>query len=310
MSNIIFMGTPEFAVPSLQALAHSSQHRLVGVVTRPDQPSGRGRTQTPSPVKRAALELGLSLIQPARLRDPQSMARLLDWSPDLIVVAAFGQILKPEVLELPAHGCLNVHASLLPRHRGAAPIPAAILAGDPETGVTIMKIDAGLDTGPILSSRSFPILPDDTTGSLTVRLAALGAGLLLETLPPYLAGELRPFPQDSSLATYAGQLRKEHGKLDFSLPAYDLSRRVRAFYPWPGAFALWHGQPLKILRATSSPGTPATPPGTVLDFDSLPGVVSSEGVLLLEVVQPPGKKPMSGADFSRGVRGFIGTVLV
>ncbi len=249
VAKIVFMGTPEFAVPSLRALAE--HHTLVGVVTQPDRPTGRGQQVVASPVKQFAVQAGLPLIQPRKLKEPEAMGQLAAWAPDVIVVAAFGQILKPAVLDLPPHHCLNVHASRLPRHRGAAPIPAAILAGDAETGVTIMQMDAGLDTGPILAQRSEPIRPDDTTLTLGERLARLGAALLVEVLPDYLAGKLTAQPQDHTRATVAPQLKKEDGHLDFSRPAVELERRVRAFRPWPGAFASWSGRPLKIICAAA-----------------------------------------------------------
>jgi methionyl-tRNA formyltransferase len=313
MARIVFMGTPSFAVATLQALA--AAHTIVGVVTQPDRPSGRGRRLELPPVKAFALSAGLPIIQPQRLREPAALAQLQAWAPDLIVVAAFGQILRPAVLDLPAHGCLNVHGSLLPRHRGAAPIAAALLAGEGETGITIMRMDPGLDTGPMLGQRALPILPDDTTGSLTDRLAPLGAALLLEVIPAYLAGQLPPVPQDDAQATYAPQLKKDDARLDFTRPALELERRVRAYNPWPGAFAPWPdpaaAQPrlLKIMRAAvlserlgESGEVVATPQG--------PAVGADASALLLLEVQPPGKRPMSAADFARGARGFIGSRLI
>jgi methionyl-tRNA formyltransferase len=230
------------------------------------------------------------------------MARLRDWNPDLIVVAAFGQILRPEVLDLPRHGCINVHASLLPRWRGAAPIQAAILAGDAETGITIMKMDPGVDTGPLLSRRSLPIAPDDTAGTLFEKLAPLGAGLLLETLPAYLSGDLLPQPQEEDQASYAPMLKKEDGLLDFTHPAGDLARRVRAFHPWPGASMAWRGGRLKIQRARPESGKAA--PGETLTFRGWPAVGTADGLLVLEQVQPAGKKPMSGKAFLAGERNW------
>jgi len=209
MARVIFMGTPEFAVPVLVALAET--HQVVGVVTQPDRPAGRGRRLTASPVKQVALEHGLPLFQPQSLRLPAAVAQLAAWRPEVIIVAAFGQILRQDVLDLPPHGCLNVHGSLLPRWRGAAPVAAAILAGDEITGVTIMQMDVGLDTGPILAQREEPIRPDDTRATLGERLARLGAALLVETLPAYLAGDLLPRPQPEEGVTYARQLRKEDG---------------------------------------------------------------------------------------------------
>ena len=306
MARVVFMGSPDFAVPSLRALCAGQS--VVGVVTQPDRPAGRGRRLADSAVKVAARELGLPTIQPETLRAPDALAALRDWSPDAIVVAAFGQILWKDVLDLPPFGCINVHASLLPRHRGAAPIPTAILAGDAETGVTIMKMDAGLDTGPILARRSEAIRPDDTTATLTARLARLGADLLVGTLPACLAGQIAPQPQDEARATYAKQLRKEDGQLDWSRSADELARWVRAFFPWPGAFTLWEGQPLKILRAHADPNLSA-PPGHVFDAEGQPAVGTPGGALVLDEIQPAGRKPMPAADFARGARHFIGVTL-
>ncbi|MBI3761550.1 MAG: methionyl-tRNA formyltransferase, partial [Chloroflexi bacterium] len=291
---------------SLRALC--AGHEIVGVVTQPDRPAGRGRRLAESAVKVTARELGLPIIQPETLRAPDALAALRDWSPEVIVVAAFGQILRKEVLDLPPFGCVNVHASLLPRHRGASPIPAAILAGDAETGVTVMKMDAGLDTGPILARRAEAIHPDDTTATLTVRLARLGAELLSETLPAYLARQITPQPQDDSQATYAKQLRKEDGQLNWSRPADELARRVRAFFPWPGAFTLWEGQPLKILRARADPNLSAAP-GVVFMVEGTAAIGTASGALVLDEVQPAGRKPMPAADFARGTRHFIGVTL-
>ncbi|RLC85461.1 MAG: methionyl-tRNA formyltransferase, partial [Chloroflexi bacterium] len=223
------MGAADFAAPTLEALANARDLNLVGVVTQPDRAIGRGRQIRFSRLKRAALERDLPLFQPESLHQSAAVARLAAWTPDLIVVAAFGQILTPDVLNLPPHGCINVHASLLPRWRGAAPVSAAILAGDDITGVTIMRMDAGLDTGPVLAQRKEPILSNDTWGTLEERLARLGADLLLETLPAYLAGKLAPQPQPEDGVTYAERICKQDGLLDWSLPAVELDRRVRAF---------------------------------------------------------------------------------
>jgi methionyl-tRNA formyltransferase len=312
MARIVFMGTPDFAVASLQALAQA--HTILGVVTQPDRPAGRGRQTVPPPVKDFALQAGLPVIQPQRLREPEAMAQLQAWAPELIVMAAFGQILRPAVLDLPPRGCLNVHASLLPRHRGAAPVAAAILAGDAQTGVTIMRIDPGLDTGPILAQRSLTISPDDTTATLTERLASLGADLLLDVIPDYLAGRLQPTLQDDSRATYAPQLKKVDGKLDFTRPAVELERKVRAFNPWPGAYALWPDpaggppRPLKVMyakvlseRVGTSGEVVATPDGPAVGCDA--------GALILDVVQPPGKRAMPSSQFVNGARSFIGSRL-
>jgi len=308
MARVVFMGTPEFAVPVLEALAGA--HRVVGVVTQPDRPAGRGRRLAPSPVKQVALEHGLPLFHPQSLRTPGAVAQLTAWNPEVIVVAAFGQILRRGVLDLPPCGCLNVHASLLPRWRGAAPVPAAILAGDEVTGVTIMQMDAGLDTGPILAQREEPIRSDDTRATLEGRLARLGAGLLVETLPAYLEGNLLPRPQPEEGVTYARQLRKEDGLLDWSRPAAELDRRVRAFTPWPGAFTMWHGQRLKVLRAVPLPAWRGdAPPDTVVALADGVAVAASEGALRLEEVQLAGKRPMDIAPFLRGQHNFVGSRL-
>lgn len=297
-NNIVFMGSPDFAVPALRSLA--AHYPICGVVTQPDKPSGRGLTLTPPPVKVAALELGLPFIQPEKLRAPEAFEQLRSWAPDLIVVAAFGQILRQNLLDLPPLGCLNIHASLLPRHRGAAPIQAAILAGDAQTGITIMKMDAGLDTGPMLSQRAIPITPEDTGGSLFEKLSQLGGELLLEILPAYLSGELAPRPQPETGATYFGMIKKEDGRLDFTRPVAELERRVRAFYPWPGTYLEWNGAPLKIHKAHVAAGQGR--PGARLVLDSLPALAAADGLLVFDELQPAGKKPMSGKAFLAGGR--------
>ncbi len=295
----MFMGSPEFALPTLNMLV---QHfSVVGVVTQPDRPSGRGRTLTPPPVKVVAQQLGIETIQPNRLKDAGVWEKLVEWSPDVIVVAAFGQILRQNVLDLPRYGCVNVHASLLPRWRGAAPIQAAILHGDEVSGVTIMKMDAGIDTGPILAQRSIPIQADDDAESLGKKLATLGAELLIETLPAYLCGEIQPQPQDESRATYAPMLKKEEGELSFLQPAEYLERKIRAYFPWPGAFMIWDSQLLKVKRAFVLQQN-LIPAGKRSVVDGLPAIGTADGVLVLREVQPAGKKWMSGEEFLRGAR--------
>lgn len=298
---IVFMGSPDFAIPTLRELAR--HYQVVGVVTQPDRPAGRGRVLTPPPVKVLASELGIDIIQPERLREPAAQEQLAAWSPDLIVVTAFGQILRRRVLELPPLGCINVHASLLPRWRGAAPIQAAILHGDAHTGATIMRMDAGIDTGAILRQERMAIRPDDTAGTLSGRLAESGARLLIETLPDYLAGAIEPQAQDEQYATYAPMLAKEEGLLDVQQPAAALERRVRAFSPWPGAFIPWQDGFLKIHQSHVQPG-PAGPAGRRLVIAGLPALTTVEGCLVLDIVQPPGKKSMSGEDFLRGARAW------
>jgi methionyl-tRNA formyltransferase len=299
-TTIVFMGSPDFAVPSLRRLAE--YFSVVGVVTQPDRPAGRGRKTSAPPVKHVAADLEIPVIQPRRLsRDQDAMRKLQAWDPDLIVVAAFGQILKPDVLELPMHGCLNVHGSLLPRWRGAAPLNAAILHGDRETGVTIMKMDAGLDTGPILNQQAMPIRDDDTAGSLFHKMAKLGAELLINTIPAYLQGEMMPKPQDDALATYAPMLTKADGELDFNQTAAYLSRQVRAYQPWPGTFFAWQGSRIKVHTAHAiqkpSPGN-----GKLIIVDGYPAVGTMDGILVLDQVQPAGKKSMPGDVFLHGVK--------
>lgn len=315
MTRIVFMGSPEFAVPTLKKLADKNTTRtqpyeVVGVVTQPDRPSGRGREVKPPAVKTLALELGLDIIQPEKLRAPEAMEKLHHWQPDLIVVAAFGQILREEVLALPAKGCINVHASLLPRWRGAAPIQAAISAGDGETGITIMKMDRGVDTGAILSQRAIPIEEDDTGGSLTKKLAVLGADLLNECLPGYLSGELQLRPQDESKATYAPMLKKEDARLDLTRDAVELARRVRALNPRPGAFIEWKAEMLKLHRAhcvkrmPQMTGAGEVQMGQRLIYEGNPAISTNDGLLIFDEVQPAGKKPMSGKAFLAGARGW------
>jgi methionyl-tRNA formyltransferase len=300
MVRVVFMGSPDFALPSLRALANV--YEVVGVVTQPDRASGRGRQLKSPPVKVVAQELEIPVIQPEKLREPEAMQQLREWNPDLIVVAAFGQILRRDVLDLPRYGCINVHASLLPRWRGAAPINAAILHGDPETGITIMKMDAGLDTGPILSQRSIRLTRDDTAGSVTEKLSQIGAELLIETLPDYLSGKIQPVDQPEEGTTYAPMLKKEEGRLDFTRPAEELERRIRAFNPWPGAFMDLEGALLKVHRARAEPAEAEV--GERLIYQAQPAVGTGNGILILDEVQPGGKKPMSGQSFLAGARNW------
>ena len=300
MTRIVFMGSPDFAVPTLRLLA--IYHEVIGVVTQPDRESGRGRALTSPPIKTLANELGLNVIQPEKVRLPEAMDQLRRWSPDLIVVAAFGQILKMDVLGLPPLGCLNVHASLLPRWRGAAPIQAAFLAGDHETGVTIMKMDQGVDTGGSLQQRAIKIEEDDTAGSLSERLSQLGADVLIETLPLYVSGELKPKPQDETKATYAPMLKKEDGLLDFTQPVEELVQRVQAFNPWPGAYLVWKDAMLKVHRAHA--GMETALQGQRLVYRGHPAVGVRGGLLILDEVQPAGKKSMGGKAFLAGNRGW------
>jgi methionyl-tRNA formyltransferase len=301
VSRIVFMGSPDFAVPVIRRL--TDQYRVVGVVTQPDRPAGRGRVLKSPSVKVFAVERHLPVIQPRKLSEQEAMQQLQQWAPDLIVVAAFGQILRPDVLNLPRFGCINVHASLLPRWRGAAPIQAAILNGDDHTGITIMLMNPGVDTGPILSQASISIAPEDTSGSLSVKLSQLGAEQLVKTLPKYLGGALTPQPQDDSCATFAYLLKKEQGLLDFSRPALELERKVRAFNPWPGAYTYWKDQMLKIHRAHIIESS-VDLAGKRIVFQGLPAISTTKGTLILDELQPSGKNILDGKTFLRGARGW------
>jgi methionyl-tRNA formyltransferase len=308
MSRLVFMGTPEFAVPVLDALTQT-RNEIVGVFTRPDQPAGRGQKLHASPVKQLAQARGLPIFQPKTFRKPESAAMLRDLAPDLVLVAAYGLILPPDVLAIPPLGSVNTHASLLPRHRGAAPIMAAILAGDKETGITLMQMDAGLDTGPILMARAIPIDEQDTTGTLTDKLARVAAGLVYDSLPLILRGELVSQPQDESRATVFKTVKKEEGLIDWSQPAEEIARRVRAFNPWPSAYSYWNGVQLKILRAKAAGGAPQAEPGRVIQPPDRVAVATGEGALVLQELQLAGKRAMSAEEFVRGQRGFIEAVL-
>jgi methionyl-tRNA formyltransferase len=309
MNRIVFMGTPEFAIPTLAMLAES--YEIVGVFTQPDKPAGRGQQLTASPVKQwaASRAHGLPVFQPRTLRDDSVQAQLAELKPDAIVVAAFGLLLPKPVLDLPPHGCINVHASLLPKYRGAAPIPAAILNGESQTGITLMRMDQGLDTGPMLAQDSSFIRPDDTTGTLSARLAELGAQLLAKTLPRWIAGEITPQPQDEIQATFAPKLNKQDGRLDWSQTAIELDRRVRAFSPWPGTFTFWNEKLLHILSVQVTGRRAAGVAGTVVKDEEGIGIVTGDGVLRLVKVQLEGKRAMSAQDFTRGQPAFIGSVL-
>ena len=309
---IVFMGTPEFSVPALEMLV-KSEHILVAVYTQPDKSKGRGRIPITSPVKRVALEHGLEVLQPVSLRDHTEIERLAALKPDVIIVAAFGQILPQSVLDVPGFGCLNIHPSLLPKYRGASPIPAAILAGDGETGVTIMLMDAGMDTGPILAQSTVEIEPYDTTASLTPKLAEAGARLLAETLPLWLDRLLTPQPQEESGASYTYPITKNEGAIDWQLSADEIWRRVRAFDPWPGCYTRWQGRSIKILEAVPLHKKGDVVPGRVVALESgqaaAVGVETSDGVLGLLSIQLEGKRAIPVTDFLRGQRGFVGDML-
>ncbi|HRN68109.1 MAG TPA: methionyl-tRNA formyltransferase [Promineifilum sp.] len=307
VARIIFMGTPEFAVPCLTTLIETQT--VVGVVTQPDKPAGRGNRLRPSPVKVAAEAAGIPVYQPKSLRKEEAAAPLREWQPDLIVVAAFGQILRPHVLYLSPRGSLNVHASLLPRWRGASPIQHAILAGDETTGVTLMKMDEGLDTGAMYVQESLSIDPRETAATLHDRLAALGAAMLRRHLDDILDGRLSPTPQGDAGFTYAPMIRKEAGEIDWQRDAGSLDRHIRAMTPWPGAFTWWGGEPLKVLGARPLDFSPSGVPGQVVFTPEGIIVVAGSGGLLLDTIQAPGKRAMAAEEFVRGHPELAGAVL-
>ncbi len=326
MLRIIYMGTPHFAVPALEALiAHAAPGKLLSegyeiatVVTRPDKPAGRGREIIYSPVKQVALAHNIPVWQPGSFKKSENSTALAAYQADLYIVAAFGQILPQAVLDQPKYGTLNIHASLLPKYRGADPIAEAILQGETESGVTIMLLDAGIDTGPTLLSRSIPVAEDETTGSFTPKLAELGAQALLEALPQWIAGNITPQPQNELRATHTRMLRKEDGLLSWQKPATVLARQVRAYTPWPGSYTHWNGKLLKILEAhplsvevetlaqTVQPGLVSTREEV---GHSVLAVVTGAGFLIVTRIQLEGKKAMSAEEFLRGYGQIAGNVL-
>jgi methionyl-tRNA formyltransferase len=294
---VIFAGTPEFALASLRAIVEAGI-RPIAVLTQPDRPAGRGRRLTPSPVKKYALAQELDVLQPATLKDPEVLSMLADLEPDVMIVAAYGLLLPQAVLDIPVHGCINVHASLLPRWRGAAPIQAAILAGDAETGVSLMRMEAGLDTGPVYVSAAIPIVATATAGDVHDQLAELGGRLLVEHWPALMDGSLEPIPQDEAAATYAGKIRPANAVLDWTRPASELQRTVRAYNPVPGARFEFGGETIKCWRASLGDET-ARPAGKVLraDADGIEVACGAGSLRLLEL-QRPGRKRVSAAEFA------------
>lgn len=298
-SKILFAGTPEFALASLKALAGAG-YAIPAVITRPDRAAGRGRRLTASPVKAWAREAGLNVLQPPDWQDASLARQLKDFGADLLVVAAYGAILPAFALKACRLGAVNVHASLLPRWRGASPVAAAILAGDSHTGVTLMQMDAGLDTGPVLATRRIRIEPHETTGALEFRLARLGAELLLECLPAILAGAVEGVPQDADRSSYAPLISKRQGRLDWSQSAEALARRVRAFDPWPVAHAIWDERPLRLWQAQALDAPPGSP-GRVVNISGRGmDVATTAGVLRVRDVQLPGRRRMPAGDAARG----------
>jgi methionyl-tRNA formyltransferase len=300
--SLIFAGTPEFSVPALEALV-ASRHRMLAVYTQPDRPAGRGQQVTMSAVKQCALKHGLPVEQPLTLKDPAAVERLAQWQADLMIVVAYGLLLPKSVLETPRLGCVNIHASLLPRWRGAAPIQRAIQAGDKETGVTIMQMDVGLDTGPMLLERVTAIDARETAATLHDRLSMLGAEAVLEAIEAIAAGRATPREQPQEGATYAAKIRKEEALIDWSRPAVEIDRQVRAFNPWPIAETRWNGQQLRVWEALPLDRNASAAPGTVVatSGDGIE-VATGEGILLLTRVQVAGRKAMPAADFLKAHR--------
>lgn len=311
---IVFMGTPEFAVPPLHYLIVNG-HSVVAVYTPPDKPSGRGRALAEPPVKRAALSLNLPVVQIPNLKKAETIAQLAALQPEAIVVAALGQILPQAVLDIPCYGCINIHPALLPRHRGASPIAAAILAGDEFTGVSIMRMDAGLDTGPVFTQARIPISEQDTTASLTNKLSQVAARVLAEVLVALERNELTPQPQNEAEASYSGEIAREQGKIDWQLPAADIWRRVRAYQPWPGCYTAWQDKQLKIIEAVPLPEEGEVKAGQVVALAAQQasgaafGIGTGKGLLGILNVQLEGKRVVSAAEFLRGQRDFIGATL-
>jgi methionyl-tRNA formyltransferase len=318
VARIVFMGTPDFSVPALRALLDTPHFEVVGVVTQPDRPAGRGQRMQMSPVKRVALGAGLPVIQPLKAHEPAALDQLRAWAPDFLVVVAFGQILRQPVLDLPRIAPVNVHASLLPRWRGAAPIQAAIRAGDRCTGITTMIMEAGLDSGPLLLQDSIPIEPAETGQTLHDKLAPLGARLLIHTLEWLVSGSIAPHPQpdNPALITHAPQLRREDGALDWTTSAIAIDRHVRAFTPWPGTFTLWDGRRLKVLSGFPStasldlaPGQVASTAATPLDGLGPLVIATGDGVYLPLRLQLEGRQPLSAEAFCNGAPDFVGSTL-
>ena len=308
---VVFMGTPKFAVPALRALVERG-HVVAGVFTQPDRRAGRGRKLRASPVKIFSEERGLPVFQPRSLRQDTESARsnLAELAPDAVIVAAYGLFLPDEVLRLPRLGCLNIHPSLLPRHRGPSPVTTAILDGDEATGVTIMLLDEGMDTGPILAQQETRIAADETAEELTERLFELGANLLVDSLDRWEQGQIVPTPQNDEAASVTSRLEREDGRIDWSQSADSLARRVRAFTPWPGAFTTWRGRTLKVLSARSLDVSLDGTPGTVVRLDdSVIAVLTGSGALEVQNLQIEGRLAMSTADFVRGYGDFVGSIL-
>jgi methionyl-tRNA formyltransferase len=296
---VVFFGTPEFAVPSLQALLDGPD-TVVGVICQPDKPAGRGQQLQAPPVKRLAAQHGIAVAQPVKVKTEELPTLLRSWQADLGVVAAYGRILPPAVLQAPRLGCINVHASLLPKYRGAAPIQWALLRGETTTGVTIMRMNERMDEGDVLLQRATAIEPGESYGALQRRLAALGAMALMEALAGLQAGTLRDIPQDAAAATSAPMIRKADGAIDWTQPAQAIAWRVQAFNPWPSAFTMHGRRLLKVHRARALPETASAAPGTVLSLGEVIRVATGDGVLGIEELQLEGKRALQAREFGRG----------
>lgn len=306
---IVFMGTPEFAVPSLEALLKSDD-QVVGIVTQPDRPKGRGQQLTLSPVKLIAQREGIPILQPVKMKAPEFLEPLAAWKPDLIAVTAFGRILHPGILSLPPMGCVNVHGSLLPKYRGAAPIQWTVINGETETGITTMLMDEGMDTGPMLLQEKLAIMPDDTAGTLAPRLAELGGRLLVETIAQLKAGTLTPKKQDDGQATLAPLLKKEDGLIDWKMKATSLADRVRGLSPWPGAYTFSGEERWNIWKAVSTIGATTDKPGTIVAVDKQSILVATgEGMLDLREIQTANSKRMPVSQFLTGHKVSAGVQL-
>lgn len=303
---IVFMGTPEFAVPSLEALLKTGD-QVVGIVTQPDRPKGRGQALTSPPIKLIAQREGIPFLQPAKIRVPEFLTALAGWKPDLIAVTAYGRILHSPILTLPPMGCVNVHGSLLPKYRGAAPVQWAVINGETETGITTMLMDEGMDTGAMLLQESLPIFPEDTSGTLAPRLAVLGGRLLVETIARLKAGTIAPQPQNHALATMAPPLKKEDGVIDWKVSALSIANRVRGLSPWPGAYTYFCDERWMVWSATSSPVEASAVPGTIIDVTKQTiHVATGDGVLSLREIQPANSKRLTVAQYMAGHRVFVG----
>jgi methionyl-tRNA formyltransferase len=300
---IIYLGTPQLATIPLAALAQMPDIEIVAVITQPDRPSGRGRQLTPPPVKVMAQALGIAtILQPETLKDDAVVAQIAALNPDMGVVAAYGEILRKNVLAIPRHGYLNIHPSLLPLHRGPAPVTSAILAGDQDVGVSVMCLGSKMDAGPILAQHRRPMPSDARAGALTEELFHVGAQMLCEVIMPYAAGTLTPTPQDDSLASYIGLLSRDDGRIDWQQSATQIERMIRAYDPWPGTHTTALGQPLRILQASLTHVNGVHTAGSVIDGADGVSVVCGHGALLLQQVQPAGGKAMTAGDWRRGLR--------